>query len=99
MIFGNTDNIRDVLQPLLKFPWNSLPSMIESHPLWKAKCFSIRIQSRADCIRQHEVDLNIVDLGLLDEEEEVRMEAVISMPMMVLLSDLGCLPHMFKRLE
>lgn len=99
LIYGNTGNIRDVLQPLLKLPWNSIPSMIESHPPWKAKCFSIHIQSRAECIRHHEVDLDIMDLGLLDEEEEVRIEAVISMPMIVLLSGFVFLPHMFKRLE
>ncbi|XP_057769186.1 serine/threonine-protein kinase ATR isoform X2 [Salvia miltiorrhiza] len=99
VIFGNTDNIGDVLRPLLKLPWNYSPSMIESHPPWKAKCFSIRIQSRAECIRQVTVDLDILDLALHDEEEEVRIEAVTSMPMVVLLSGFGTLSHMFKRLE
>lgn len=99
MIFRNTDDIGDILRPLLKRPWNYIPSIIESHPPWKAKCFSIRVQSRAECIRQHKVDLDILDLGLHDEEEEVRIEAVTSMPVIVLLSGFGILPHVFKRLE
>lgn len=99
MIFGNADDIGDVLRPLLKIPWNCTPSMIESHPSWKAKCFAIRVQSRAECISHHEVDLDILDLGLHDEEEEVRIEAVISMPVIVLSSGFGSLPHMFHRLE
>ncbi|KAH6777085.1 Ataxia telangiectasia-mutated and RAD3-like protein [Perilla frutescens var. frutescens] len=99
MIFGNTDGIGDVLRPLLKLPWNCTPSMIESLPPWKAKCLSIRVQFRAECITQHGVDLDILDLGLHDVEEEVRIEAVISMPVIVLFSGFGSLPHMFHRLE
>ncbi|XP_041996259.1 serine/threonine-protein kinase ATR-like isoform X2 [Salvia splendens] len=99
MIYGNTDDIGNILRPLLKLPWDNIPSMTESHPLWKAKCFSVRVQSRVECIREHVVDLDIMDLGLQDDEEEVRIEAVTSMPVIVLLSGLSVLPHMVKRLE
>lgn len=47
----------------------------------------------------HDLDLEILNLGLRDEEEEVRIEAVLSMPVIVLFSGFGCLPHMFNRLE
>ncbi|KAI3446300.1 hypothetical protein Pfo_002965 [Paulownia fortunei] len=99
MIFENTGDIGDFLRPLLKLPWNCAPSIIESHPHWKAKCLSIRILSRIGCITQHGVDLDILDLGLHDGEEEVRTEAVISMPVIVLFSGFGFLTHMFNRLE
>lgn len=43
--------------------------------------------------------LEVLDLGLHDNAEDVRLEAVIYMPMMVLWSGLGILAQMFKRLE
>ncbi|KAL8556534.1 hypothetical protein ACS0TY_004111 [Phlomoides rotata] len=99
MIFGNTDVTGDVLRPLLKLPWDCSLSIIESHPPWKPKCLSIRIRSRVKCMTQHGVDLEILNLGLHDEDEEVRIEAVLSVPVIVLFSGFGCLPHMFNRLE
>ncbi|KAL0383893.1 UNVERIFIED_CONTAM: Serine/threonine-protein kinase ATR [Sesamum radiatum] len=99
MIFENTSDIGDLLRPVLKVPWSSGASMIESHPPWKAKYLSIRILSRIGCVGQHGLDLDILDLGLHDEEEEVRIQAVISMPVIVLVSGFGSLMHMFNRLE
>ncbi|KAL0334541.1 UNVERIFIED_CONTAM: Serine/threonine-protein kinase ATR [Sesamum radiatum] len=54
---------------------------------------------RIGCIAQHGLDLDILDLGLHDEEEEVRIQAVISMPVIVLVSGFRSLMHMFNRLE
>ncbi|KAL0422946.1 UNVERIFIED_CONTAM: Serine/threonine-protein kinase ATR [Sesamum latifolium] len=99
MIFENTSDIGDLLRPVLKVPWSCGASMIESHPPWKGKYLSIRILSRIGCIAQHGLDLDILDLGLHDEEEEVRIQAVISMPVIVLVSGFGSLMHMFNRLE
>ncbi|KAL0365707.1 UNVERIFIED_CONTAM: Serine/threonine-protein kinase ATR [Sesamum angustifolium] len=99
MIFENTSDIGDLLRPVLKVPWSCGASMIESHPPWKAKYLSIRILSRIGCIAQHGLDLDILDLGLHDEEEEVRIQAVISMPVIVLVSGFRSLMHMFNRLE
>ncbi|KAG8368042.1 hypothetical protein BUALT_Bualt15G0004300 [Buddleja alternifolia] len=98
MIFENTGHIGDLLRPVLKLPWNC-PPLIASHPPWKAKCLSIRILSRVGCITQQGVDLDILDLGLCHEEEEVRIEAVISMPVIVLCAGFGFLTPMFNRLE
>ncbi|KAK4437595.1 Serine/threonine-protein kinase ATR [Sesamum alatum] len=98
-IFENTSDIGDLLRPVLKLPWNCGASIIESHPSWKAKYMSIRILSRIGCISHHGLDLDILDLGLQDEEEEVRIQAVISIPVIVLVSGFGSLPHMFNRLE
>lgn len=38
-------------------------------------------------------------MALCDEAEEVKVEAVISIPMIVLCAGLGELPHMLRRLE
>ncbi|KAL5856187.1 hypothetical protein ACOSQ4_005989 [Xanthoceras sorbifolium] len=43
--------------------------------------------------------LQVLDLALLDESEQVRIEAVLSVPVIVLWSGLDLLTHMFKRLE
>ncbi|GFP89089.1 serine/threonine-protein kinase atr [Phtheirospermum japonicum] len=99
MIFENTGDIGDLLRPVLKLPWNCAHAIIESNPPWKAKCLSIRILSRVGYTTQQGLDLDILDLGLHSEEEEVRIEAVISMPVIVLFSGFGFLPHMFDRLE
>ncbi|KAL6991969.1 non-specific serine,threonine protein kinase, partial [Sarracenia purpurea var. burkii] len=50
------------------------------------------------CILQSGTGLKVLDLGLQDEVEEVRTEAVISMPIIVLWYGLAILTHMFKRL-
>ncbi|KAL3621412.1 hypothetical protein CASFOL_036324 [Castilleja foliolosa] len=99
MIFENNGDIGDLLRPVLKLPWNCAHSIIGSDAPWKAKCLSIRILSRVECRTQHRLDLDILDLGLHSEEEEVRIEAVISMPVIVLFSGFGFLPHMVDRLE
>ncbi|KAK4477252.1 hypothetical protein RD792_016466 [Penstemon davidsonii] len=99
MIFESSGDSGDLLRPLLKLPWNCTPSTIRSHPPWNAKCLSIRILSRVGWISQNGVDLDILDSGLHDKEEEVRIEAVISMPVILLSSGFGFLTHMFNRLE
>ncbi|KAL6965637.1 non-specific serine,threonine protein kinase [Sarracenia purpurea var. burkii] len=58
----------------------------------------VQVQSKMGCILQSGTDLKVLDLGLQDEVEEVRTEAVISMPIIVLWYGLAILTHMFKRL-
>ncbi|KAL6522518.1 hypothetical protein OROMI_031476 [Orobanche minor] len=99
MIFESNGDIGDLLRPVLKLPWNCGHAITEFHPPRKAKCLSIRILSRVVCTTEHSVDLDILDFGLHDEDEEVRIEAIISMPVIVLFSGFGFLPHMFNRLE
>ncbi|KAL7118480.1 hypothetical protein ACP275_02G004300 [Erythranthe tilingii] len=99
MIFEKADDIGDFLREVLKLPWNCAPSVIESHPPSKAKCLSCRIMSMIGSITLHGVDLDVLDLALHDKEEEVRIEAVISMPVIVVFSGFDFLTHMFTRLE
>lgn len=87
----------DLLQPVLKLLWNPTPLIIESIPPWKAKCLSVRLLSRVRLIKH--VHLDVLDWGLHDEAEEVRIESIISLPAIVLSSGFGFLTHMFSRLE
>lgn len=85
---------------MLKLPWKSALELESSAPAFsKAKCLSIRILSQVGCLIQPGVVLAILDLGLHDEDVEVRTHAVISMPVIVLLTGLDILTHMFNRLE
>ncbi|KAK3000870.1 hypothetical protein RJ639_017709 [Escallonia herrerae] len=84
---------------VLKLPWTHPLMVNESHPPWKAKCLSLQILSKMGPILQCESDLEILDLGLHDEAEEVRIEVVNAMPVIILWSGRGILTHIFKRLE
>lgn len=83
---------------ILKLPWVYSLATFEVHPPWKAKCLSIQVLSKMG-FSQIGNNLDILDLSLRDEADEVRLEAVISMPLIVLWSGYGLLIHMFKRLE
>ncbi|CAH9113406.1 unnamed protein product, partial [Cuscuta epithymum] len=88
----------DIIQPLLRLPWSSSASII-SLPPWKAKCHSLQVLSKMGPLLQNGNGLEILDLGLSDEMEEVRREAVFSMPMIVMWCGFGLLMPIFKRLE
>ncbi|KAK4562116.1 hypothetical protein RGQ29_004827, partial [Quercus rubra] len=88
-LFKNTDDDADLLHVVLKLPWTHSLMVAEPHHPWKTKCISV----------QTETDLEIMDFSLHDEVEEVRVEAVLSMPVIVLWSGLGLLTHIFRRLE
>ncbi|KAL6958179.1 Polyamine N-acetyltransferase 1, partial [Sarracenia purpurea var. burkii] len=58
-----------------------------AHRVFPKASFSnacVQVQSNMGCILQSGTDLKVLDLGLQDEVEEVRTEAVISMPIIVL---------------
>lgn len=96
--FRNQDVDADQVPVLLKLQWTH--SVIDSDPdnLRKAKCFSVQVASKlAD--GNGEPDLEVLDFGLRDEAEEVRSEAVISMPVIVLWSGHPILSHIFRKLE
>ncbi|XP_059653895.1 serine/threonine-protein kinase ATR [Cornus florida] len=95
--FRNEDGA-DLMQIVLKLPWTHCIVSSESHPPWKMKCLSIQVLAKIGPTSQSGNGLEILDLGLHDEAEEVRIEAVASMPVMVLWSGCGILPHVFKRL-
>ena len=70
-----------------------------SNPPWRTKCLSVQGQSKIGPSLKTESILEVLDLGLHDEAVEVRIEAVISMPVIVLWSGLDVLIHVFRRLE
>ena len=67
-----------------------------SNPPWRTKCLSVQVQSKIGPSLKTESILEVLDLGLQDEADEVRIEAVISMPVIVLWSGLDVL---FRGLE
>ncbi|KAI3710823.1 hypothetical protein L2E82_40617 [Cichorium intybus] len=92
-LFRDNGNAAKLLQMqlVLKIPWNhSLP--------WKTKRFCLQILSMLGPLSQSVSDLALLDLGLQDEAEEVRSEAIIGMPL-IGLCRFGTLTQIFKRLE
>ncbi|KAL6952194.1 non-specific serine,threonine protein kinase [Sarracenia purpurea var. burkii] len=98
-LFRNIGDGADSMISVLNLPWTHNLVIVEPHPPWKTKCLSVQVLSKMGCILQSGTDLKVLDLGLQDEVEEVRTEAVISMPIIVLWSGLAILTHMFKRLQ
>lgn len=98
-ISDTMDDIGYCLPPVLKLPWNFASTTVEFPPLPKEKSLSLRILSKVSWLTQNRVVLDILDLGLHDPDEEVRIEALTSMPLMVLCSGFGFLEYMFNRLE
>ena len=73
--------------------------LTESNPPWRTKCLSVQVQSKIGPSLKTESILEVLDLGLQDEADEVRIEVVISMLVIVLWSGLDVLRHIFRRLE
>ncbi|PIA56742.1 hypothetical protein AQUCO_00700831v1 [Aquilegia coerulea] len=73
--------------------------LLQTQSLCTTKCLSIQCLSIIGVGLTNENVLEVLDLALHDEAKEVRVEAVISMPVIVLCSGLGILTHMFERLE
>lgn len=98
-LFNNKGCSVDLLKVVLKHSWTDSVVVAEPHPPWKTKCIAIQVVSKLGQCLQIESFLEVLDLALLDEAELVRIEAVKSLPVIVLWSGLGLLPHIFKRLE
>lgn len=84
---------------VLKLPWTHMPVAIDNHCPWKTKCLALQVVSKLGPSLNSKFALEVLDLGLRDEVEEVRTEAVISMPVMVLWSVLDVPSHVFERME
>ncbi|KAF4375226.1 hypothetical protein F8388_000983 [Cannabis sativa] len=97
-IFGNQGFNEDLVRLLIKLPWTH--SVIGSEPnnMRKTKCLSVQIASKLANSRS-ESDLEVLDLGLHDEDEEVRIEAVMSIPVIAMWCGPQILSHTFRRLE
>ncbi|KAG7975717.1 hypothetical protein I3843_06G113400 [Carya illinoinensis] len=98
-IFKYTDNKADLLPVVLKLPWSHSLVVTEPHHRWTTKCISVQVASKLGPSLITEIGLEVLDLSLHDDVEEVRLEAVASMPVIVLWSGLGALTHIFRRLE
>ncbi|KAL5713935.1 non-specific serine/threonine protein kinase [Ranunculus cassubicifolius] len=96
--FNIKDNDASYLRTVLKLPWTHSIA-ISDQSLCMTKCLSIQALSKIGVGFEDEVILEVLDLALHDEIEEVRVEAVISMPVIVMCSGLGLLVHMLERLE
>lgn len=72
---------------------------IDNHCPWKTKCLSLQVVSKLGPSLNSKVVLEVLDLGLCDEAEEVRTEAAISMPVMVLWSGLNVSSTVFERIQ
>ncbi|XP_027365272.1 serine/threonine-protein kinase ATR [Abrus precatorius] len=84
---------------VLKLPWTHMLLAIDNHCPWKAKCLSLQVVSKLGPKWNSEVVLEVLDLGLHDEAEEVRTEAAISMPVIVLWSGFDVSSPVFERME
>ncbi|AES62926.2 Serine/Threonine-kinase ATR-like protein [Medicago truncatula] len=89
----------DLMLFVLKLPWTHTLIAIDNQLPWKIKCLSLQVLSKLGPGLSTEVVLEVLDLGLRDEAEEVRTEAAISMPVMVLWSGLDVSPPVFERME
>ncbi|CAM8899357.1 unnamed protein product [Rhodiola kirilowii] len=91
-------NLDDDLKLVLKLPWICASTLDEQHPSWKSKCLSVQVFSKIR-LSELESDFEVWDLSILDESECVRMEAISSMPLIVVWSGYGALIHVFKNLK
>lgn len=83
------------LVELLRLSWTSP----QANRVRQIRCLSIKIFSKIGTKLSAGYDLELLDLGIDDEAEEVRAEAVIAMPVIILCSGHNLLDNMFKRLE
>ncbi|RVW38512.1 Serine/threonine-protein kinase ATR [Vitis vinifera] len=97
--FRNNGDGADFVNIVIKLPFTHSFVLTESNPPWRTKCLSVQVQSKIGPSLKTESILEVLDLGLHDEADEVRIEAVISMPVIVLWSGLDVLRHVFRRLD
>ncbi|KAK7270160.1 hypothetical protein RIF29_23104 [Crotalaria pallida] len=98
-LLQNQNYCADLLHVVLKLPWTHMLLAIDNRCPWKTKCVSLQVVSKLGPSLNSEAVLEVLDLGLHDEAEEVRTEAVISMPVMVLWSALDVSSPILKRME
>lgn len=98
-LLKNTDYNAELLPVVLKLPWSHSLVVTEPHHRWTTKCISVQVASKLGPSIITETGFEVLDLSLHDEVEEVRFEAIICMPVIVLWSGLGALKHIFRRLE
>lgn len=95
----NEDDNVDLLHVVLKLPWSYSMLATSPHASWKIKCVCVQVLSKLGPSLRSESDFEVLDLALNDESEEVRIRAIISMPVIVWWSGCEALSHMFRRME
>ncbi|XP_020579052.1 serine/threonine-protein kinase ATR [Phalaenopsis equestris] len=88
----------DDLIYLLKLAWTNEPGIGLFDPVWKIKCLSIQVLSKLGP-SSVECKLEVLDMAINDETEQVRVEAAISLPVIILCSGHHILESIFQRLE
>ncbi|KAI3441185.1 Non-specific serine/threonine protein kinase [Psidium guajava] len=88
-----------LVQRVLKLPWTHAFAVSDPSPQWKTKLYSVQILSKLGHSFAAESVLEILDLCLQDEAEDVVVEAIISMPIIVLSSGLAVMSSLFGRLK
>ncbi|GMH13512.1 hypothetical protein Nepgr_015353 [Nepenthes gracilis] len=96
-LFSSDGENADPIYTMLKLPWTHSLEFKEKHCPWRPKCLCIQVLSKISFSSGFQLD--VLDFGLQDEVEDVRTEAVISIPVIVLWSGFHALPHVFRRLE
>ncbi|XVF00830.1 hypothetical protein REPUB_Repub04eG0035900 [Reevesia pubescens] len=97
-LFKNESDERNI-NVVLKLPWTHTLIVPKPHLPWKAKLISVQVVSRLGPRFSTRNGFEVLDLALHDEVEEVRKEALVSMPVIVVWSGLDTLANMFRRLE
>ncbi|KAI3718255.1 hypothetical protein L6452_19118 [Arctium lappa] len=97
-LFRDNVDAANLMQLVLKIPWNHSLLAAELCLPWKTKCFCLQILSMLGPLSESESDLDVLDLGLQDEAKEVRSEAIIAMPLIVLCR-FGTVAQIYRRLE
>ncbi|KAM7257739.1 hypothetical protein ACFE04_013480 [Oxalis oulophora] len=96
VLFKNGDD--NAIHGVLKLPWSNSLVVTEPHYALKTKCLCLQIVSKIGFAVKMENALEIMDLGLSDESEQVRLEAIISLPIIVMSFGIDMIPHIFGRL-
>ncbi|KAJ4806265.1 Serine/threonine-protein kinase ATR [Rhynchospora pubera] len=84
---------------ILMVAWSNSHLFSPSGSLWKLKCLLIQVFSKLSMKLNATRELELLHLAMHDESEEVRCEAVISLPIFVLFSGPGLLEYMVDVLE
>lgn len=84
---------------VLKLAWSNDSLLCHTDSIRKIKCFSIQILSKAGINPDVKCSFELLDMALADEDEEVQVEAISSMPVIILCSGYSLLKGMFERLE
>ncbi|KAF6176279.1 hypothetical protein GIB67_023570 [Kingdonia uniflora] len=100
VIFQNKDEDLVLMKVLLMLPWTHSLVAGQAYYLWQTKCFSVQALSKIGTgFEIEKIILEVLDLALHDETQEVRVEALTSMPAIVFSAGHGVLTHMVERLE